>query len=257
MHTGAAMPTKVGHAVSADLPYPVVRLDGVLDEATSRRVRSVLLTGLAEQPEALIIDVTELRPANQAAVAVLRDVARLAADWPSARLVLCAPPAAEPVWRSTGLPVWPSARAASGALGAPATGHRLTLTLQPVVGAARRSRELVTEACGRWDLPQLAGPACIVATELVSNVVAHAQTGMTVRLALRDGDLTVAVQDASTVAPSFTGRVAPTAYGGRGLLLIDSVARRWGSLGLDHGKVVWAVLHPADEAMDWDVRDSA
>ena len=34
----------------------------------------------------------------------------------------------------------------------------------------------------------------------------------------------------------------PCAYGGRGLLLIDAVASRWGNLALDDGKVVWALL---------------
>ena len=42
--------------------------------------------------------------------------------------------------------------------------------------------------------------------------------------------------------PEFRGQVAPTSYGGRGLLLIDSVAERWGTRRLTDGKVVWAVL---------------
>jgi len=40
--------------------------------------------------------------------------------------------------------------------------------------------------------------------------------------------------------------VSPTAYGGRGMLLIDSVATRWGSLALPGGKVVWAMLEGED-----------
>jgi hypothetical protein len=36
--------------------------------------------------------------------------------------------------------------------------------------------------------------------------------------------------------------VSPTAQGGRGMLLIDAVASRWGSLPLADGKVVWALL---------------
>jgi hypothetical protein len=249
MHNGAIMPTEVQHRVDADEPYPVVRLTGVLDANTSAQVRSVLLTGLAEQPAAMIIDVSALRAADQAAVGVLRDVARVTADWPRSHLVLCARPGTEAVWGSTGLPIWPTTEEAVRAIGESTSFARLDASLQPVVGAARRSRELVTEACARWDLPELAGPGCIVVTELVNNVVAHAHSGMTVRLALhRDGNLTIAVQDASPAAPSFTGRAAPTAYGGRGLLLVDSVARQWGSLSLDGGKVVWAVLHPEDEA---------
>ena len=47
-----------------------------------------------------------------------------------------------------------------------------------MVGAARQARELVTEACARWELTDLVGPACTIVTELVNNVVVHAQTPM-------------------------------------------------------------------------------
>jgi hypothetical protein len=38
--------------------------------------------------------------------------------------------------------------------------------------------------------------------------------------------------------------VPTTAYGGRGLLLIESVALRWGVSDLPDGKVVWSVVVP-------------
>ena len=154
------------------------------------------------------------------------------------------------MWHSTGLPVWPDRAEAFAALGAPDHGHQLRLDLEPVLGAARRARELVTEACARWDCPELAGPACIVLTEMVNNVVAHAQTPMTVMLARQDDRMSVAVRDHSATIPRFTGPVAPTSYGGRGLLLIDSVASRWGNLKLDHGKVVWALLQADPDEPD-------
>jgi anti-sigma regulatory factor (Ser/Thr protein kinase) len=242
------MPTEVRHLIDPAQPYPVVRLFGVLDAGTAAHVRSVLLEGLAQQPQALIVDVCDLSVTDPAAVLVLRDVAEETAEWPAADLVLCAP-ADDRVWQSTGLPVWPTRAEALAALGGAEPNHQLSLTLEPAVGAARRSRELVTEACGQWDMPELTGPACIVVTEMVNNVVAHAHTTMIVRLALRGDNLTVAVQDRSPAVPTFTGPVAPTSYGGRGLLLIDSVARRWGNLVLEGGKVVWAILHRDDEKL--------
>jgi hypothetical protein len=233
------MPSEVGHLVDIGQTYPVVRLTGVLDAETSAGVRSTLVGVLADGPEALILDVggLELEPTG---AAVLRAVALENDDWPAARLVLCC---ADPeTWQPVGLPVWPSRAEAVAALGAPETSDRLRVVLEPVVGAARRARELVTEACGRWDLPDLAGSACIVITELVNNVVAHARTPMTVLLARHQDTMSVAVRDKSSAQPRFTGPVAPTSYGGRGLLLIDSVSRRWGNLGLTDGKVVWALL---------------
>ncbi len=235
------MASEVRHQVDGGQAYPVVRLTGVLDAATAPKVRSCLLDLLAGQPEAVVVDVRGLTVGDPAAVSVLHDVAREAADWPGCHLLLTA--ADSVAWREAALPVWPTPEEAFAALGAPEPRRFLRAPLQPVVGAARRSRELVTEACARWDLPDLAGPACIVVTEMVNNVVAHAQTSMTVLLAVHGESMSVAVRDESTYVPEFTGQPVPvTSYGGRGLLLIDSVARSWGSLALSGGKVVWAVL---------------
>jgi anti-anti-sigma regulatory factor len=192
MHNGAIMPSEVRHLVDTGQAYPVVRLTGMLDATTAATVRSVLLTLLAQQPEAVVVDVTDLRADDPAAIAVFQDVQRETADWPAAHLVLCAPEGTE-TWRSTGLTVWPGS--AEAFAGAPGAEGYLSLALDPVVGAARRSRELVTEACARWDLPDLAGPACIVVTEMVNNVVAHAHTPMAVLLARHGGTMSVAVRD--------------------------------------------------------------
>jgi ABC-type transporter Mla MlaB component len=239
------MPSEVQHRVDTQGWYPVIRLTGVLDKETAEAVRFALVDLLAQQPEAIVVDVSDLRLPDPAAMSILRDVARETVDWPAAHLVLCAP-TAEP-WRTTGLPVWRSSADAFADLGEPEAPRQLSLELEPVVGAARRSRELVTEACGRWDQPDLAGPACIVVTEMVNNVVAHAHTQMIVLLAVRRAAMAVAVRDRSNTVPQFTGPVPATSYGGRGLLLIDSVADRWGSLPLETGKVVWALLQQPDE----------
>lgn len=236
------MPSEVRHLVDGGQTYPVVRLTGVLDAATATLVRSILLDVLAGQPEAVVVDVVDLSVRDPAAVAVLKELAAEVVDWPGSRLVICAVAGGGP-WGGTGLPVWPTPAEALASLGAPAPGHFLNLAMEPRVGAARRSRELVTEACDRWRRPELAGPACTVVTEMVNNVVAHARTPMTVLLGLRGEAVTVAVRDHSALVPRFTGDPVPvTSYGGRGLLLIDSMARRWGSLALSDGKVVWAVL---------------
>jgi hypothetical protein len=234
------MMSELAHRVVTGGAYPVLHLSGVLDARSAPQLRSALLTLLAGQPEAVVVEVTHVRVAELAAVSVLQDVARETIDWPAARLVLSAADAGQ--WRTTGLPVWPAVDDAFTELGTADAEHYLSLALDPVMGAARRSRELVTEACGRWERPELAGPACIVVTEMVNNVVAHARTPMTVFLARHDDGMSVAVRDESPTVPRFAGPVAPNSYGGRGLLLIDSVSSRWGNLKLDDGKVVWAVL---------------
>ncbi|WP_229071392.1 ATP-binding protein [Actinoplanes sp. DH11] len=237
------MPSEVRHLVDRDQAYPLVRLTGVLDENTAGPIRSVLLDVLADQPEAVVVDVAELHVTHPGAVAAFRGVLDETRDWPGAHLALTGAADAA-TWRPSGWPVWPDPAGAFGALGDPEPGHRISLHLEPLPGAARQSREVITEACGRWDQPELTGNACIVATEMVNNVVAHARTPMTVLLALDGDTMSVAVRDGSAVVPRFTGPVAPTSYGGRGLLLIDSVSSRWGHLALADGKVVWARLEP-------------
>ena len=122
----------------------------------------------------------------------------------------------------------------------------MAFDLEPKVGAARHCRAVITTACERWGQDELAEPARIVVTELVNNVVAHAETSMVVLIATLGEAMSVAVRDRSTVTPSYRGvPVSPTAAGGRGMLLVDAVASRWGSLALADGKVVWALLNGA------------
>ncbi|MCY1140622.1 anti-anti-sigma factor [Actinoplanes sp. Pm04-4] len=240
------MASEARHLVDHGSEYPLVRLTGVFDAASAGPARSALLAVLAEQPEAVLVDVSEVATPSAEATAMLRDLRRDTADWPAAHLTLCDPRGAA-AWPGAGWPVWPDAAAAVAELGKPEPDRRHSLDLEPVVGAARRSRELITEACGRWDRHDLAGPACIVVTELVNNVVVHVRTPMTVLLALHGSGISVAVRDRSTHIPTYTGGPVPaTAYGGRGMLLIDSVSEKWGNLPLDDGKVVWALLAAED-----------
>ncbi|XVU24615.1 ATP-binding protein [Actinoplanes sp. CA-054009] len=241
------MSSEVRHLVDRGQTYPLVQLTGVLDAGSAPTVRSVLLDLIAEQPEAVVVDVAGLSLGGPGAAGVLRDVHRETADWPAAHLALCASDAG--AWQGAGWPVWPDRAQAFAALGEPGPGRRVSLELEPAAGAARRSRELITEQCGRWECPELAGPACIVVTEMVNNVVAHARTPMIVLLAAHGDGMSVAVRDRSATVPTFDGTPVPvTAYGGRGMLLIDSVSARWGSLRLDGGKVVWALIDDEEAA---------
>lgn len=244
MHNGAIMPTDVHCELASGQTYPVVRLLGSLDGNAAAAVRDALVTYLVDLPEALVVDVSRLRVADDEALSVFHAVVQEAAEWPMTRLVFCEPPPRHvAAWRSAGVAVVPTCQDAVARLGEPSGDTPVAACLDPVVGAARQARDLVFGAARRWKLPEdPAGSACVVVTEMVNNVVAHARTPMTVSAAQRAGYLLVAVRDGSREEPDFQGRVAPTAYGGRGLLLIDAVAHRWGSTPLPDGKVVWAVI---------------
>ncbi|MEV0717420.1 ATP-binding protein [Asanoa sp. NPDC050611] len=235
------MPTDVRFLVAADDPYAIVQLQGALDRTSAEALRGALLSVVADRTPA-VIEVTGLRIDDQAVLSTFGEVARETADWPAGHPLVSVPPASAGRWQGVGF------RIADGAGRPPAhsVDHLLRADLEPLTGAARKARELVTEACARWELPAVAGPACIVATELVNNVVAHAHTAMILLVGRgADGDtLHLSVRDWSTALPVYAGAVPTTAYGGRGLLLIEAVALRWGVTDLPDGKVVWSVVAP-------------
>jgi anti-sigma regulatory factor (Ser/Thr protein kinase) len=115
--------------------------------------------------------------------------------------------------------------------------------LLPVSGAPRYARDVVTEACLRWDLPELVGSAALIISELVSNAVDHAHTTMTVEVSHRGSDLYLAVHDGSGAPPvprASDGK--DLASRGRGLMLVAATATAWGYRTEDGGKTVWATL---------------
>ncbi|MER7331484.1 MULTISPECIES: ATP-binding protein [unclassified Micromonospora] len=236
------MPTDVRCRVEADESSAVVRLTGLLDRPEVGTVRAGLLARLCDRPGPVVADLTRLEMPDPAARGVFAEVRREVLDWPAADLLLC-----DPTGTVDGVPAWPTLTGAMAGLAAAPMAAVVSADFPPAVEAAREARRLVTEGCHRWGLDELAEPGCIAVTELVGNVVAHAHTAMTVRLAPRDDTLHLAVRDHSTRQPAFAGPAPVDTVGGRGLLLIDTVAHRWGSSRVPDGKVVWCVLYAADE----------
>ncbi|MGS2617408.1 ATP-binding protein [Micromonospora sp. LZ34] len=223
----------------------VVRLAGDLDLATMRPVHTVLDRCLATQPDALVVDLADVTVHDRLALSVFAAAARQAAGWPAVPLVLCAPAPEAAAWLAESttcrvVPVRRDCAEAARAAGAAAL-PRLRARLEPAAGACRRARELVADACARWNLPEAAGPASVVLSELVGNVVRHAGTPMQVTLTLRRPWLHLAVVDGSRDAAR-PGAPDLRAEGGRGLLLVRELTQRWGSVPAGEGKVVWATL---------------
>jgi anti-sigma regulatory factor (Ser/Thr protein kinase) len=123
---------------------------------------------------------------------------------------------------------------------------REELRLAPTPTASAAARTFVRETCRYW---QLALPdatvterAVLLANELVTNAVVHAGTDIRLRLELRGDRLHIAVRDEN---PRLLRLVVPDsqAEGGRGLWLVEQLARAWGvNPHPEGGKVVWCVL---------------
>jgi anti-anti-sigma regulatory factor len=222
----------------------VVRVVGELSLKSASRVRMAILKCLVEQPDAVVVDLADAVIVESAAASVFLAAARQGAIWPGTPLMIVAPEPRTAHILTSAYPRLAVFGSMSDALAAeprprlPAVGD----VLLPITGASRRARDLATQACTTWNLPHLIGPASLIAGEFVSNGVQHAQTMMELRFSLGRRYLVVAVRDGSTERPQpgLPGSVAPEAP--RGLMVVNAIAHRWGTLPARDGKVVWATL---------------
>ncbi|ARF74938.1 SpoIIE family protein phosphatase [Streptomyces sp. NPDC012600] len=109
--------------------------------------------------------------------------------------------------------------------------------LEPEDAAPGRARRLARRALTRWGLDDLSDEVELLVSEVVTNAVRYAERPVTLRL-LRTDILRCEVGDDSPQLPR-QRRARETDEGGRGLFLVNRLARRWGATRLSTGKVVW------------------
>ncbi|MET9258300.1 ATP-binding protein [Streptomyces sp. NPDC048182] len=111
--------------------------------------------------------------------------------------------------------------------------------------AVRRARSLVRGTLRGWGIDDVGDVAALLVSELVTNALRHATGPIGVRMERDppglDGVLLVEVSDPLPDPPR--ERVArPGDESGRGLYLVASSARRWGTRPGGAGKTVWFEL---------------
>ena len=116
--------------------------------------------------------------------------------------------------------------------------HRVFPAAADAPGWARR---FLTDVLRRAGRAPLCDDAAVVVTELATNAVRHARSRFSVTLSSRGDTVRVAVTDTSSDAPA-PRRQGQLDTSGRGLVLVDGLARRWGAAMAGGGKVVWAEL---------------
>jgi two-component sensor histidine kinase len=81
---------------------------------------------------------------------------------------------------------------------------------------------------------------CLVASELVTNAIVHADTDVEVRLAVDAADVWLEVLDEAPGRP-WHPPPSPLETCGRGLVLVDALADSWGVADVagSLGKMVW------------------
>ncbi|MFJ5269122.1 ATP-binding protein [Streptomyces sp. NPDC088358] len=117
-----------------------------------------------------------------------------------------------------------------------------SVLLSPTPRGARLARLLAVEQLRSWTLPL--DPAAHIVAELAANAVTHGRVpGRDFRLTLHVVGETLRIEVSDTRGDRLPriGRVDPDAVSGRGLVLVDALADRWGAVpGPPPRKTVWA-----------------
>ncbi|MDT0342391.1 ATP-binding SpoIIE family protein phosphatase [Streptomyces litchfieldiae] len=114
--------------------------------------------------------------------------------------------------------------------------------LDPRAESVREARKLVRESLARWELEELEDSVELLVSEVVTNAVRYAERPVSVRL-LRTDVLRCEVGDDVPQLPRLR-QAGPADEGGRGLYLVQRLARQWGATRLSTGKLVWFEMAP-------------
>ncbi|WP_306188899.1 sodium/proline symporter PutP [Streptomyces sp. MK5] len=104
--------------------------------------------------------------------------------------------------------------------------------------AVAHARDLAAQKLTEWGIPDLTFTTELIVSELVTNAIRHAAGPVCLRL-IRDRGLICEVSDASSTSPRLR-HARTTDEGGRGLLIVAQMARRWGTRYTKTGKIIWA-----------------
>jgi signal transduction histidine kinase len=105
--------------------------------------------------------------------------------------------------------------------------------------SAGQARSHADSVMKRWNV--VADGLESVVTELVSNAIRHAGGDLSFGLTYENATVTVEVTDPGASLPTVKS-AAPLDPNGRGLVIVERFAHRWGVRPGPSGKVVWAEL---------------
>ena len=124
----------------------------------------------------------------------------------------------------------------------PVEERRSTRRMPPTSASVFLARRSTRQVLGAWQVDEdVVDTAELVLSELASNAVRQSEDPIVVVLALREDHLRVEVHDTSHRMPVLPKEdVDDDATSGRGLLLVEALASRWGVQSDGLGKRVWA-----------------
>ncbi|WP_231126346.1 ATP-binding protein [Motilibacter aurantiacus] len=115
------------------------------------------------------------------------------------------------------------------------------LQLPGVAESVPTARAFLTDLLRRWKVPATAVEDVeLLVSEVAGNAVRHGRGDVAVEVSKSADTVHIEVHDEERSMPQLVdSEVHPDAEGGRGMWLVDALAERWGTRGLDNGKAVW------------------
>ncbi|WP_433298228.1 ATP-binding protein [Actinoplanes sp. CA-030573] len=255
MSGSAAYPPAVLIEGDLDAAVALITVQGRWDRQLRHLVSTKLEKCLAEHPEAIIIDLSDLDdPLSMSAPMWMVARTNAISREPAVELALCVPPRlplADRLQRLGAprfLPVYARVRQARVAIAGrlPLT-ERVMLTLPSEPESPSLARNLVSDACLAWGMTELLHPSRQVMSELVTNAIEHAGGEITAVASRRGFGIHLTVSDRAAAPPRLIKparplRGRPLDERGRGMRVVAATAAAWGWLPTRTGKVVWATL---------------
>ncbi|OBK11738.1 STAS domain-containing protein [Mycobacterium asiaticum] len=253
MSTVAKSSSSLALASRTEQSVVIITAEGVLDASHSAELRDCITKATLDVPAAVIVDVSSLDVADDAAWSLF-----VSARWqldtrPDVPIVLVSANRAtrDAIARSgvaDFMPVFPTEKGAMKAvarLGRRKLQHSQT-KLTANVTSLRESRQLVREWLTNWSKPGLIPVALVVVNVFIENVLEHTGSDPVMRIECEGQTATIAVSDSST-APAVRLASPPKGVDVSGLAIVDALSRTWGSTPTSSGKTVWAVIGPENQ----------
>jgi Histidine kinase-like ATPase domain len=220
-------------------PAAIVSLAGPPDTAVRDGLHDTLWECLAGMPTVLLLEVSGLEVSGLedggcSALAWVRDLSTEAAKWPAVPVYVCGA-----VTERCGLPGYGSLDEARQVWDEAEPDERHLLSLRPVPQAPADAREFVAKVCQGWGIRRPVRLAQILISELVSNAVVHARTGLDVTVRRFGEGIELSVRDDGLA--KLPAHLPPDPRG-FGLQLVEAMSDAWGSAPTGSGKVVWTRL---------------
>ncbi|MBG6105850.1 ATP-binding protein [Micromonospora vinacea] len=224
-----------------------VTLTGILTQDEEPRLADLLFEGGLDAPLALIVDLNAIPPSNAATVAAF--LGRWASDRPDGPELVLSVDTLAPTGRLLRATLGNRQRLRLAATGESfrcesSDPRRAHLRLAADNQSPAAGRRLIAHHCRNWGMHSTADRAMVVASELISNAVMHAETEVDITVAALANVLRISVRDRTkgVPRPTVAADSDQLAEGGRGLPIINALANDWGFFAFGDGKTVWAQI---------------